>query len=357
MLSLFRTSKSTFKPAYRILFLVGVFLILVFLCCQEQPQKQKSRSPIFLSSSKSYPVKSVTLVAPWGRGGSSDKASRIFASVAPKYLGQQVIVENRTGDGGLLGANYVHKAKGDGYTLLLARIGCITGPASIRDSMPFQYNDFTMLGLLEINPLVLVVRADSPYKTLDELLGEIKKSPGKLSYAISGKGNVQHLSVLKLLDLAGVKEVTTQAVPAIYDGGGGVMLRNLLDKKADFSFSNFNAVYKAMESGELRPLLVNSPRRHPLLPEIVTTHELGYTELGPVVGWSALFGPPDMDPDAINEWRRVLRKVKEDSSWITKIEQEGSIPMILTSKGTEKFVKEQYEILHNLIQKLGLKGK
>ena len=126
-----------------------------------------------------YPTKPITLVAPYGPGGASDLASRTLAAVAPKYIGEPVVVVNRTGAGGVTGSTYVNKSKPDGYTLLLARIGCQAVAPALNATIPYKWDQFTFLGLLELNPFVYVVKADSPYKTLDDLLKAIKAEPGQ----------------------------------------------------------------------------------------------------------------------------------------------------------------------------------
>ena len=166
-----------------------------------------------------YPTKPITLVAPYGPGGASDLASRTLAAVAPKYIGQPVVVVNRTGAGGVTGSTYVNKSKPDGYTLLLSRIGCQAVAPALNATIPYKWDQFTFLGLLELNPFVYVVKADSPYKNLGDLLSAIKAEPGKLSYSTSGPLTLLNMGTQKLFSVADLKSDAATMVP--YKGGGG----------------------------------------------------------------------------------------------------------------------------------------
>lgn len=116
-----------------------------------------------------YPAKPVTLVSPYGPGGAADLAARTIAGTAPAYLGQAVLVVNRTGAAGVTGSTTVAKGKPDGYTLLLARVGSQAAVPAINRKIPYKWDEFTFLGLLELNPFVLVVNADSPIQSLDDV--------------------------------------------------------------------------------------------------------------------------------------------------------------------------------------------
>ena len=148
-------------------------LVLAFVC-------------VPMTALAKYPSKPITLVAPYGPGGASDLAARTLAAAVNKYIGQPVVVINRTGAGGVTGSAYVSKRAGDGYTLLLGRVGCSCLVPALNKTIPYKWDDFTFIGMLELNPFVYVVKADSPYKTLKELTDDMKKNPGKLSFSNSG---------------------------------------------------------------------------------------------------------------------------------------------------------------------------
>jgi tripartite-type tricarboxylate transporter receptor subunit TctC len=298
-----------------------------------------------------YPTKPITLVAPYGPGGASDLASRTLAAVAPKYIGQPVVVINRTGAGGVTGSTFVNKSKPDGYKLLLARIGCQAVAPALNATIPYKWDDFTFLGLLELNPFVYVVRADSPYKTLDDLINGIKAEPGKLSYSTSGPLTLLNMGTQKLMSVAGLKSDDATMVP--YKGGGGAKTA-LLGGHVKFLAINLAPVLDQIQAGKLRALAVTTKERFRAIPDVPTVRESGFPQLEEIIGWSGLWGPPGLPQEVVDAWTKALQGVKKDRAWNKFTNSLGSIPQILPPDQTKAFAKRQYELYHELGKSLGL---
>lgn len=298
-----------------------------------------------------YPTKPIELVAPYGPGGASDLAARTLASVAPKYIGQPVLVINKTGGGGVVGSAFVHNARPDGYTLLLARVGSQAVAPALNASIPYKWNGFTMLGLLELNPYVFVVNANSPYKTFGDLIKALKKHSGTLSYSTSGPGTILNMGPQMLFDLLGLKSDVATMVP--YKGGGGAATA-LLGGHVDFLGINLATVLNNIEGGKLRALAVTTPKRYANLPGVPTVSELGYPQLQAITGWSALYGPPNLPKEVVSKWRHALQAISKDKTWISLEKKLGSVPDIESPQSTYHFVKVQYKTYHKLGEKLGL---
>lgn len=298
-----------------------------------------------------YPAKPIELVAPYGPGGASDLAARTLAAVAPQYIGQPVLVINRTGGGGVVGSNFVHNSRPNGYTLLLARVGSeAVGPA-LNPTIPYKYNDFTYLGLLELNPYVFVVKADSPYKTFGDLVKALKEHPGKLSFSTSGPGTILNMGPQMLFDILGLPSNTAIMVP--YKGGGGAATA-LLGGHVDFLGVNLATVLSNVQAGKLRALAITTPERYQGLPNVPTVRELGYPKLETIIGWSALYGPPNLPKDVVQKWTDALKKIAKDKTWNGMENKLGSVPYIKSVEETSKFVDNQYNTYHSLGKKLGL---
>ena len=221
--------------------------------CADTPSTQQSAN-IGAVTDGVYPIRPIQLIVPYSPGGTTDTAARLLASVTHSYLGQPVEVENRSGNGGQTGTDYVHKASADGYTLLLGRFGAITGPAAMKMELPYEYNDFTMLGLLEFNPGCCSTSLSSPYRTIQDVLDDIAEQPGQVRYGITGKGSLLHLLVLKMIDLAGIKNPSKAAVPVLYSGGGK-MHQGLVRGEFEFFCSNLPVVLPYIRTQKLRPLM------------------------------------------------------------------------------------------------------
>jgi putative tricarboxylic transport membrane protein len=300
-----------------------------------------------------YPSKSITLVAPYGPGGASDLASRTLASVIPQYLGQPVLVINRTGAGGVTGSTFVYNSKPDGYTVMLARIGSHTVSPAMK-TIPYEYDKFTYLGLLEVNPVICATATNKPYKTLEDLVAAIKKKPGEISYSSAGVGTLLQVAAVMMMDQAGIKDPVNAAIHVPFKGGGNAATAALTGQ-VDFVCTNSSALMSGILGGKLRPLMVTTPKRLGEIPDTPTVRELGLPNLEVLVGWSGIAGPPNLPQEVIDKWAAALQKVKVDKSWNRLTTRLGSVPRILTPAETRKFVEKQYEVFSDLVQRLDMR--
>jgi tripartite-type tricarboxylate transporter receptor subunit TctC len=298
-----------------------------------------------------YPNKSILVVAAFTAGGDSDLAARNLTAVMPKYTGQNGVVLNKVGASGAIGSEYVKKANPDGYTLLLARVGSQATLPALKPDLAYKWNDFTFLGLLELNPYVCVVRADSPYTTFGDLVEGIKKNPGRLKYSTAGVGTIHEMGPQLLFQILKLGKDGGIQIP--YKGGGDATIA-LLSGEVDLNCTNIGTALSFLKSGQLRALMTTTPERYKEIPNVPTAKEVGYPQLERIIGWSALYGPPGMDPKLIAYWRDVLQKVGKDPQWIGVTEKMGSVPRILSPEETARYVKEQFETYDRLGKAIGL---
>ena len=302
------------------------------------------------TASAAYPTKPITMVSPYGPGGAADLAARTIAATAPAYLDQAVLVVNRTGAAGVTGSTVVAKGKKDGYTLLLARVGSQAAVPAINRTIPYTWDEFTFLGLIELNPFVLAVPADSPYQTLDDIKAAINNGE-KLSYSSAGVGTLLHVAMVMVLDQFGLGADAMKHVP--YKGGGKAAAA-VVGGHVDMFFQNLSGVISNIRAGKLRALAVSTPNRVDTIPDVPTVAEAGYPELGNVIGWSGVWGPPGMNQEAADKWVEVLGKLKDDKAWLKLTRGLGSIPDIRGPEATREFVQGQYEAFRTLTEKLGM---
>lgn len=297
-----------------------------------------------------YPTKPVTLVSPYGPGGAADLAARTLSATAPGLLGNGILVVNRTGAAGVTGSTFVAKSRPDGYTLLLARVGSQAAVPAINRKIPYKWDDFTFLGMLEQNPFVLTINADSPYKTFEELKAAVKGGE-KLSYASAGVGTLLHLAMVVLQDDLGVDASSMKHIPF---KGGGKAAAAVVGGHVDLLFQNLSGVIGNIQSGKLRALAVTTDQRVASLPEVPTVAELGHPGLGVIVGWSGLWGPKDLSDDVVTKWTAVLQNLEQDKAWNKMTKGLGSVPTIMNPDDTQAFVKAQYETFREVTERLGL---
>lgn len=300
-----------------------------------------------------YPSKPITFVVPFSAGGDSDLSGRNLAQHAQKYLNDQpIIVVNRVGASGAIGSMAVKTAAPDGYTLLVARIGSHAILPAVDTKVPYQWNEFTMLSLIELNPYVCAVKADSPIKSMRELIEQMRKSPGSLNFSTSGTGSILNFGPQYLFTLAGL---TKDHAIGIHYKGGGEATTSLLGGQVQFACNNLTSFIAHLKSGTLRALMVTTPQRLADLPEVPTSRELGWPDMERIVGWTALMGPPGMAKEAVDKWIGVFGKVASDPDWLAGNARIGGIPAIRSPADTETFVREQYELYKRLATSLGIR--
>ena len=302
------------------------------------------------SVSADYPTKPITMVSPYGPGGAADLAARTLAGTVPAYMGNAVLVVNRTGAAGVTGSTSVAKGKKDGYTVLLARVGSQAAVPAINRKIPYKWDEFTFLGLLELNPFVLVVNAESSVESLDDLKAALEGGE-KLSYSSAGVGTLLHVAMNMVLDQFGMGPDAMKHVP--YKGGGKAAAA-VVGGHVDMMFQNLSGVISHIQAGKLRAIAVSTPERVASLSDVPTVAEAGYPALETVVGWSGVWGPPDMNQEAVDKWVEVLGKLKEDKAWIKLTQGLGSIPYVRSPEDTKAFVEKQYNAFKTLTEKLGM---
>lgn len=303
-------------------------------------------------SAQDYPNEAITLVIPYGPGGASDLAGRALAESAGKYIDQPITVVNKPGAGGMNGARFVSEADPDGYTLLLARVGMALSPA-VNPQVQTAWDAYSFLGSLEATPMILAVKADSPYDSVEDLMAAVKENPGAMTYAASGATAIDGFTVQSLLSDAGLDPLADATI--IPYKGGGALATALLGGHVDFLAIAAGSLMPHIKSGDMKPLAVFSPERMETLPDVPTVGELGYDTAGQITGWSALYGPEGL-PDSVEaKWDEVLDQVAEDETWLTQAERRGSISTV-GEKDMGEYAKSQYELFRGLAEEFGYLG-
>jgi tripartite-type tricarboxylate transporter receptor subunit TctC len=246
----------------------------------------------------SYPTKTVRVIVPFAAGGGSDAVARILSQKLSEKLGQQFVVENRTGAGGSIGADAVAKAAPDGYTLLLGSSSEVALYPSLQPKSPYDpTKDFTAIALVAVSPLVFVANDTLPAKSIRELVQAAKANPGKITYGSAGNGSTTHLAVELFASMAGI-----QLLHVPYKGSAPV-ITDLLNGNLSFALSTMPPALPHAKSGKLKMLAVTTARRAPALPDVPTVQEAGVAGYTAVL-WTALLGPAGLPPEIVDRLAR-----------------------------------------------------
>lgn len=297
-----------------------------------------------------YPSRPVTIVIPYGPGGAADLSARLIAGNAPGFLGQPILPVNKTGAAGVTGSNFVLNSKPDGYTMLSARVGSQMGVPAMNKTIPYGWDDFTIVGMTELNPFVLIVEADSPYKSFADFEKAVKEG-AELSYSSAGVGTLLHIATAVMVDAMGADPDKFTHIPF---KGGGKARTAVVAGQVDFSWGNLSASMGALEGGQLRALAVTTSERFPAIPDVPTASEVGYDALEKIIGWSAIYGPPDLPEDVVAKWVDTLQQLKESNGWLRLTKGLGNIVSVMSPEDTKSFVEEQYKVFDSALEKLGM---
>jgi tripartite-type tricarboxylate transporter receptor subunit TctC len=264
-----------------------------------------------------YPSKQITLIIPFAVGGSNDIVGRAIGRKLAEAWGQPVVVENRSGAGGIIGASAVAAAPPDGYMLLLVSSTFTINPA-IKKSMPFDtIKDFTPIAFIARSPLLLTASNHLAVKSAKELLALAGSKPGQISYASSGPGSINQISAELIALSAGVK---LMHVPY---RGGAPALNDLVGDHVDIYVSSLPQVLQLARSGQVKALAVTSARRTALLPEVPTLAESGLAGFD-LQSWWGIVGPAGMPADIVNALNSEIGKMLTSPELGTFLSSEGA---------------------------------
>ena len=253
-----------------------------------------------------WPAKPVTVVVPFPPGGSTDTLARSLTPKLQEHFGQSFIVDNKPGATGTIGAGIVKRAAPDGYTLFVSSLGPFVIAPHLIKNVPYDaLNDFDLLTVAVQAPNVLVVPAASPHKTVADVVAWQKANPGKLSFASSGNGSSDHLTVALFWQQTG-----TTGVHVPYKGGAPA-IQDLLGGQVDASFQNINAIVPHVTAGKLRALAVTSNKRSAVLPDVPTLAEAGVEGVD-VYSWQAVAAPKGLPAGVKSKLHEALIAALKD---------------------------------------------
>ncbi len=256
-----------------------------------------------------YPERPITFIVPWGAGGGTDGTARYFATMMEKELGQPVNVVNRTGGSGVVGHSAIAQAPADGYT-----VGMITVEITmmhwqgLTDLGPQSY---TPLALVNSDPAGFTVRADSPYKSVKEVVDAIKANPGKLKASGTGQGGIWHLALAGMLDDLKIPQT---AVPWVPSNGAAPAMQDLVAGGVDIVTASLPEARPLIDAGKAKPLAVMDDKRAALFPNVPTMQEAIGVNVS-VAAWRGIAGPKNLPKDVQDKLIATIKKIAESKEW------------------------------------------
>ncbi len=297
---------------------------------------------------QSYPNRPITMVVPWGAGGGTDATARIVAALLEKELGQPVNVVNRTGGNGVVGHSAIATAPADGYTL-----GMITVEISMMHwagLTQLSPKDFTPVALFNIDPAAVTVRADSPYKNLDDLTKAIKANPGKFKASGTGQGGIWHLALAGMLkDL----KIDNSAAPWVPSNGAAPAMNDLAAGGIEFVTCSLPESRALIDAGKARPLAVMAAQPSALYPNVPTLKAATGSDWA-IGAWRGIAGPKGLPADVQTKLAVALKKIYDSKDYQGFMANRGFGIIYADAKGFEQFMAKGDADMGNVMKTLGL---
>ncbi|HEV2609837.1 MAG TPA: tripartite tricarboxylate transporter substrate binding protein [Noviherbaspirillum sp.] len=283
-----------------------------------------------------YPEKPITAVVPFPPGGSTDAIARAIAPKMQAALGQPIVVENKPGATGAIGAGFVKSAPADGYTFMVASIGVYSVNPVLQKKLSYDPSkDFDLLTVAVRAPNVLVATPNFPANSLQDLVAYLKKNPDKVSFASSGAGSSDHLTAALFWQKTG-----TRGVHVPYKGGAPA-ITDLIGGHADVSFQNLNVVVGHVKAGKLKALAITGDKRSALLPDVPTLTEAGIKEVD-VYSWQGVAAPKGLPKDVKAKLHGAVTGALNDSELKKKLTEQG---FEIVANSPEEFARFQAQEL------------
>lgn len=302
------------------------------------------------AAAEPYPAKEIQLIVPFPPGGVTDLTARIVAKHLTRSWRQTVSVVNKPGGGGTTGTMFMLRSNNDGYTMLMSATGQATQNPAIDSKLPYRWDEPTLVARISSSPLVFVVRGNARWKSLRELMEEVRRDPTKFRYGTSGVGGVG-IAIARLLGASGVD---VSQVGRVALQGGAPLLEAVADGRTHFAAQYLAEMGSMLESKRIKALAVSTAQRVKQLPEVPTAAEAGIDGFN-LIGWNGIAGPANLPDEVIRTWDEAIQALVADPGFLAETEALGAAAAYLGPNKFRETLRAEYESALQYAEKLGLR--
>jgi tripartite-type tricarboxylate transporter receptor subunit TctC len=300
------------------------------------------------SAQSNYPERPITIIVPWAAGGGTDATARIIGSLLEKEIGQPVNVVNRTGGSGVVGHEAIASAAPDGYTLGLATVEI--GMLHWQGLTNRSFEDYTPVALMNLDPAGVQVRADAPYKTVNDLIEDIKKNPGKFKASGTGQGGIWHLAIAGMLDSLKIDPGTVRWVPS---QGAAPGLQDLMAGGVEIVPCSLPEARSLIDAGRVKSLAIMDTEKNPIFPNVPTLKEQTGSDWT-IGAWRGIVGPKGLPADVTKKLTAAMEKIYNSKEYKDFMSQRGFGVRWAASDDFLAFWKKSDQDLGAVMKKVGL---
>jgi tripartite-type tricarboxylate transporter receptor subunit TctC len=301
------------------------------------------------AQAQTWPDRPLKIVVPFAAGATNDVVGRLLAMKLSQRLGQPVVVENKTGSGGVIGADSVAKARPDGYTLLLGNLSTMVIAPLVYAQVPYvPERDFVQIAATASAPLVLVVNASSPVKDIAQLVALARENPGRINFASPGTGTPMHLMGESLKMQSNI-----QITHVPYRGGAPAVV-DLLGNNVQFMFDNLASLKQHIDRGALRAIAVTSSKRMASLPSVPTVAELGFPSLEST-SWFTIAAPKQVPAAVVARLQQELAVIVREDDYREKLAAVGTEPMMGSGDAAARLVSADHARWSEVVKRAGVR--
>lgn len=302
-------------------------------------------------AAEAYPDRPIDLVVAFPPGGSTDQVGRALAGYLSKKWGQPINVVNKAGGGGVTGTVAGLQGRPDGHTMIVTVTSVGSHNPAMDSKLPYRWDDFTFVARTNISPLVFIVKADAPWKTLKDLADAIKADPGKLKYGTSSAGGPSTFAAVQLATAVGADPTKLTRVVL---GGGAPTVANVAGGHVDFAAQNLAEVIALIQGGKIRGLGITSETRSPHVKDVPATREAGFPGVN-LIGYNGVVGPRGIPEAIVKQWVASLREATSDREFIATMDKLGLPVAYLGPEEFRQFLKRDYEAALEMATRLGMR--